>query len=224
MEWVEKAFFYHLNNFFEISSIERNHQVLLTDKNLQAMVKESQPFTLFVLPRLAPQTLVPDEHYILKDLPFYEVARATNSKVCQDCLEQKKKKHQDGTLRQAPTTNRLTSSSTVHSSAKKKGPITQPIQRAPTPPSAPPSPSISASSAFLSSFAANTEPDTGIDLLFASTKLDIRVELVVPLIAWEEEEEEDMDANLRVGSRKDSTSAYPNPLQLSPLPPRGLAQ
>ncbi|KAL6331725.1 hypothetical protein AAG906_016721 [Vitis piasezkii] len=41
VEWVEKASFDRLNKIFEISSVEQNHQVLLTDKNLQAVVKES---------------------------------------------------------------------------------------------------------------------------------------------------------------------------------------
>ncbi|RVW99883.1 hypothetical protein CK203_029238 [Vitis vinifera] len=40
MEWVEKAYFAWLNKLFEISSFERNRQVLVTDKNLHAVVKE----------------------------------------------------------------------------------------------------------------------------------------------------------------------------------------
>ncbi|RVW26190.1 hypothetical protein CK203_107506 [Vitis vinifera] len=41
VKFVEKASFDRLNKIFEISSIEQNHQVLLTDKNLEAVVKES---------------------------------------------------------------------------------------------------------------------------------------------------------------------------------------
>lgn len=81
MEWVEKPSFAWLNKLFEISSSERNYQVLLIDKNLQAVVKESRPFILPILPRLAPQTLVPGEHHVLKDLHFYEVARVADSKA-----------------------------------------------------------------------------------------------------------------------------------------------
>ncbi|RVW23807.1 hypothetical protein CK203_098012 [Vitis vinifera] len=70
MEWVEKAYFAWLNKLFEISSFERNRQVLVTDKNLHAVVKEVRPFILPILLRLASWTLVPDEHHVLKDLPF----------------------------------------------------------------------------------------------------------------------------------------------------------
>ncbi|KAL6342662.1 hypothetical protein AAG906_013068 [Vitis piasezkii] len=42
MEWVEKAYFAWLNKLFEISSFERNRQVLLMDKNLHAVVKEEE--------------------------------------------------------------------------------------------------------------------------------------------------------------------------------------
>lgn len=40
MEWVEKASFDRLNKLFEISTNERNHQVLLMDGNLLAVVRE----------------------------------------------------------------------------------------------------------------------------------------------------------------------------------------
>lgn len=92
----------------------------MTDKNLQAVVKKAKPFIRPILPHLAPKSLVPDEHHVLKDLPFYEVARATDSKARQDRLEQMEKKGQDGMLRQTPATNRLTSSSTICSSTNKK--------------------------------------------------------------------------------------------------------
>lgn len=53
----------------------------MTDKNLQVVVKEVRLFILSILPRLAPRTLVPDEHHVLKDLSFYEVARVVDSKA-----------------------------------------------------------------------------------------------------------------------------------------------
>lgn len=80
--------------------------------------------------------MVLGEHDMLKDLIFYEVAHATDSKERQDHLEQMEKKCQDGMLRQAPATNHQASSSIVRPPAKKKGPVIQPIQMAPTPPSA----------------------------------------------------------------------------------------
>lgn len=81
MEWVEKASFDRLNQLFEIYSTEWNYQVLLINKNLQAVVKESQLFILHILPHLAHRTLVSDKHYVLKDLPFYEVAHAVDFKA-----------------------------------------------------------------------------------------------------------------------------------------------
>lgn len=80
VEWVEKASFERLNKLFEISVNECNHQILLTDKNLLAMVRESKLFNLPVLLRLAPKVLVPDEYHMLKDLHLYEVARTTDAK------------------------------------------------------------------------------------------------------------------------------------------------
>ena len=92
MEWVEKASFARLNKLFEISTSEHNYQIFFMDKNLQAVLKEAKSFILPILHRLAPRSLVPDNHHVLKDLPFNEVACATNSQAHQDRLEQKEKK------------------------------------------------------------------------------------------------------------------------------------
>ena len=81
MEWVEKASFSQLNKLFEIFASKRDHQVLFMDKNLQVVVKESKPFIIPILPRLAPLSLVPSEHHVLKDLPLYEVAWVMDLKV-----------------------------------------------------------------------------------------------------------------------------------------------
>lgn len=58
---------------------------------------------ILVFPRLAPSTLIPSEHFVLKDLPFYEVAWLANAEARQARLEAREKKHQEGTLCQAPT-------------------------------------------------------------------------------------------------------------------------
>lgn len=68
-----KASFDRLNKVFDISAAKRNHQVLLMDRNLLVVVRESKSFILPILPRLAPQSLVPSEHHVLKNLPYYEV-------------------------------------------------------------------------------------------------------------------------------------------------------
>ena len=92
MEWVEKASFARLNKLFEISTSECNYHIFFMDKNLQAVLKEAKSFILPILHRLAPRSLVPDKHHVLKDLPFNEVACATDSQAHQDRLEQKEKK------------------------------------------------------------------------------------------------------------------------------------
>ncbi|RVW21238.1 hypothetical protein CK203_114582 [Vitis vinifera] len=100
VEWVEKASFDQLNKLFVISTSERHYQTLLTDQNLLSVVQKPQPYIIPIFPRLAPKVLVPNEHHVLKDLPLYEEARAINAKARQDQLNQREKKHQEGTLRQ----------------------------------------------------------------------------------------------------------------------------
>ena len=147
VEWVDKASFTRLNKLFEISASKRNHQVHLSDKNLLVRTKDPKPFIIPIFPRVAFSSLVPDEHFVLKDLPFYVVARLADSEARHAHLEQWEKKCQEGTLRQAPIINHLISSSTVRPPAKKKkGPVVQPIKRARTPPPASPSSSLASSS------------------------------------------------------------------------------
>ena len=123
------------------------------------------------------------EHFVLKDLPFYEVARLAYFEARQAHLEERERKHQDGTLRQVVVVGRLFSSFTAHHlTPKRKEPTTRPVQRAKTPPPTPPSSSSSPS--FSSS---SDEPK-------------VEVDQVVPSIVCEEKEEEDenMTSNLRV--------------------------
>lgn len=74
VEWRNKASFDQLNKLFVIFASERDYQTLLTDQNLLVVVWELQSYVLSILPRLAPKVLVPDEHHVLKDLPFYKKA------------------------------------------------------------------------------------------------------------------------------------------------------
>lgn len=55
---------------------------------------------LIILRRLS-KVVVPGEHHILKDLPFYEEAREENAKAHQERLDQREEKRQEGTLRKA---------------------------------------------------------------------------------------------------------------------------
>lgn len=88
VEWVEKASFVLLNKLFEITASERNYQTLLSARNLLIVVQEPQPYVLNILPRRLPKVVVPEEHFVLRDLPFYEEAREADTKARQKCLEQ----------------------------------------------------------------------------------------------------------------------------------------
>ncbi|RVX00341.1 hypothetical protein CK203_024651 [Vitis vinifera] len=88
VEWVKKASFDRLNKLFEIIAIERHHQTLLSARNLLVVVREPQPYVLNILPRRLPKVVVPREHFVLKDLPFYEKAREADAKACQELLDQ----------------------------------------------------------------------------------------------------------------------------------------
>lgn len=58
---------------------------------------------LLIIPRRLSKVVVPEEHHILKDLPFYEEAREENAKAHQERLDQREEKRQEGTLRKAPS-------------------------------------------------------------------------------------------------------------------------
>ena len=88
VEWVKKASFDRLNKLFEIIAIERHHQTFLSARNLLVVVREPQPYVLNILPRRLPKVVVPGEHFVLKDLPFYEKAREADAKACQELLDQ----------------------------------------------------------------------------------------------------------------------------------------
>lgn len=47
---------------------------------------------IHVFPRLMPLTLVPVEHFVLKDLSFYEVAQLVDAKARQTHMEVREKK------------------------------------------------------------------------------------------------------------------------------------
>ena len=86
---MEKASFDLLNKLFVISAGKRNHQTLITDRNLLAVVWEPQLYVFHIIPHLLLKVLVPGVHYVLKDLPFYKVVREVDVKVHQDRLDQR---------------------------------------------------------------------------------------------------------------------------------------
>ena len=73
--------------------------------------------------------LVPEEHYMVKDLPLYEEARAVDAKARQGRLTKRKNKSKEGILRQAPGMSRLAFSSIAHPFSKKKS-VTRPAEKA----------------------------------------------------------------------------------------------
>lgn len=192
---MEKASYDCLNKLFMISANERNYQILLTNWNLLAVVREPR---LYILPHPLPKVLVPGEHHVLKDLPFYEVAHATDPKARQDRLDQREKKREEGTLRQAPCGNRPTTGPTVCLMTKKKKPVTQPTKQV----SASPLASLLASAPSASSFTAITEQDSAANTPSMGTDPETEIEPVMPCIIYEVEEKEDMVANLRAGFKE----------------------
>ncbi|RVW19416.1 hypothetical protein CK203_117330 [Vitis vinifera] len=87
VEWVEKDSFTRLNKLFKIDVSERNHNVLLSDKNLMVLINDPKPFIIHVFPHVAFPSLVASEHFVLKDLSFYEVVRLADLKARQTRLE-----------------------------------------------------------------------------------------------------------------------------------------
>ena len=128
IEWVEKASFNRLNKLFEITAAERHYQTLLTTRNLLVVVWETQSYITNILPRRLPKLVVPEEHFVMKDLPFYERAHEADPKVHRERLHQREEKRQDGTLRKAPGEKGRDSSPAARSSTikeKKKKTLTQ---------------------------------------------------------------------------------------------------
>ena len=102
VEWEEKTSFDCLNKLFEITAVERHHQTLLIARNLLAIVRESQPYVTNILPRWFPKQVVFGEHFVLKDLSFYERASEAEAKARQERLGQREERRQEGRLRKAP--------------------------------------------------------------------------------------------------------------------------
>ena len=178
-----------------ISSSERHHQTLLTDRNLLVVVRESQSYIIPIIPRLAPKVLVLGEHHVMNDLLSYENAWAAYAKAWQDRLDQREKKCQEGTLRQALSVSCQATNSTARPSAKRKSTL-QPTRKAldlsPSP-----------FSLSLSLEAGINQGSTGSPSIGVNP--DQELELAVPFIVLELEEEEkgkEMALNLRVNFKE----------------------
>ncbi|RVW96087.1 hypothetical protein CK203_027599 [Vitis vinifera] len=97
VEWVEKASFIHLNKLFEITTNERNHHMLLSARNLLAVIRELQSYVFPIISRQLPKILKHQEH-----------------------LDQRDERRQEGTLRRASSEKGRISSSAACPSVKKK--------------------------------------------------------------------------------------------------------
>ena len=120
VEWVEKASFVRLNKLFEITAAERQYATLLTARNLMAVVWESREYVINILPRKLPKKVVPGEHYILKDLPFYKEVQQADAEKRRALLDDRERRKKEGTLRKAPGQKRSASSPPAGAPAKKK--------------------------------------------------------------------------------------------------------
>ena len=96
VEWVEKASFDRLNKLFEIITVERHYQTLLITRNLLAVVWETQPYVVDILPRQLPKFVGPGEHFVLKDLPFYERAVRLTRRRARSTLTNEKRRGRRG--------------------------------------------------------------------------------------------------------------------------------
>ena len=94
--------------------------MLISAQNLLAVVREPQPYVLNILHRRLLKVMVYREHFVLKDLLFYEKAREADAKARQEHLDQREEKRQEGTLRKAPGEKGRNSSPAVHPQAAKK--------------------------------------------------------------------------------------------------------
>ena len=58
----------HIRRLLEITERERNHELLLSTKNLQEIVANPFPYIVPVIPLLLPKELIKGEHFVLADL------------------------------------------------------------------------------------------------------------------------------------------------------------
>ena len=68
VNWVEKASFKKIQRLLEISERERNHEILLTAKNLCELSRSPSPYIILVISCPLPIEIVEGEHYFIADL------------------------------------------------------------------------------------------------------------------------------------------------------------
>ena len=95
---MEKASFARLNKLFEIDVAKQVYSVLLSNKNMLALIENPKLLIILVFSRLAHSSLVLDEHFMLKDLSSCKVVRLANSEAHQACLKEREKKTPGGDI------------------------------------------------------------------------------------------------------------------------------
>lgn len=179
--------------------------MLLSAWDLLAVIREPQPYMLPIISRWLPKIVVPREHHVLKNLPFYEEAREADTKARQERLKQREEKRQEGTLRKTSGEKGQSSSFIACPRAKKKKKsFAKVVEVLPLVLASP-----SASTRFIPSPLDGYDPNSRGDLDPLRCDLDpprsdsnpqsSEPELVVPDIIYESEVEKEMAANLTTG-------------------------
>ncbi|KAL6327563.1 hypothetical protein AAG906_021853 [Vitis piasezkii] len=102
VDWVEKTPFACVNKLFEIEATERHYKTLLSARNLMAVVRESQDYSIHNLPQKLPKEVVPGKHHIWKELSIYQEAKEADAEKRRKLLEDRDKRKDEGTIRKAP--------------------------------------------------------------------------------------------------------------------------
>ena len=68
VSWVERASLDHIRRLLDIIERERNHELLLSVKNLRELGASPFNYIVPVIPRSLPKELVKGEHFILTNL------------------------------------------------------------------------------------------------------------------------------------------------------------
>ena len=68
VHWVERASFEKIQRLLDISKKERNHEVILTVKNLHDLSHHPSPYIVPIIPHPLPLEIVEGEHFITVDL------------------------------------------------------------------------------------------------------------------------------------------------------------
>ena len=78
-KWIEKADLENIRRLLEITEAERNHELLMTVKNLRELGSSPFPFIIPIVPHSLPVEVIKGEHFVLDDL--LKLAPGSSSQV-----------------------------------------------------------------------------------------------------------------------------------------------